>query len=474
MKAGEFSSEEITTHYLDQSEKHQEQTGSFVEVYRESALDEAKASDIRRSRSKDLSPLDGLPLALKDNMLLAGKPANAGSAILKNYISAYDATVSSKLKAAGCVFIGRTNMDEFAMGSSTESSAHGLTRNPWDTDRIPGGSSGGSAAAVAEGSVLVALGSDTGGSIRQPASFCGVVGMKPTYGRVSRYGLIAMASSLDQIGPLTRSVEDATIMLRSIEGHDQHDSNTVALKKEWDLPIEWSENLKGLKIGLPKEYFAEGLNSDVEQAVRAAAAKMGELGAELVEISLPHAKYSLSVYYVLMPSEVSANLARFDGVRFGQRVESDNLMETYKQTRGQGFGSEVRCRIMVGTYALSSGYYDAYYKKALQVRRLIVDDFRKAYEKCDLLLTPTSPTTAWKIGEKMNDPISMYLADIYTVSANVSGLPAISIPCGLVDDLPVGMQLIGQHFQDGQVLSAAWTYEKARGPFGSPKINSDA
>ncbi|MBN1585045.1 Asp-tRNA(Asn)/Glu-tRNA(Gln) amidotransferase subunit GatA [Candidatus Uhrbacteria bacterium] len=467
LKAGEFGSEETVREFLRLAEIRSAKTGSFVEIYGQSALEEARASDERRRQGKALSDLDGVPVALKDNLLLAGKRAEAASAILRGYVSAYDATAVRRLREAGAVFLGRTNMDEFAMGSSTETSIHGPTRNPWDTERVPGGSSGGSAAAVAEGSVPAALGSDTGGSIRQPAAMCGAVGLKPTYGRVSRYGLIAMASSLDQIGPLTRTVGDAAIILKAIEGWDGADSNSVRLKPEWAVPERWTDGLKGVRIGLPKEYFSSELDPDIRGLVMAAAAKMEGMGAELTEIDLPHAKYALSVYYVLMPAEVSANLARFDGVRYGNRAEADDLVGTYRRTRGQGFGVEVRRRIMVGNYVLSSGYYGDYYRKAQQVRRLIVGDFRLAFGKCDLILSPTAPSVAWKLGGKA-DSMSMYLADIFTVSANVAGLPGISLPCGLSNGLPVGLQILGPHFSDGNVLAAAHAYEQARGPFGFP------
>lgn len=468
----EFSAQELTEWCLKRAGSIGQKTRSFVELYRESALAEAEASDKRRAAGQAKSVLDGLPVAHKDNILLAERSAQAGSAILAGYRAAYDATVTAKLKQAGCVFLGRTNMDEFAMGSSTETSVHGPTGNPWDLERIPGGSSGGSAAAVAEGSVPLALGSDTGGSIRQPAAMCGVVGFKPTYGRVSRYGLILMTSGLDQIGPFARSVADAATVLEMIEGPDRHDSNSVRLTRDQALPEKWPDSLKGVRVGLPVEYFGEGLDPKVGESVRQAASKMEKLGAELVEISLPHTKYALSAYYVLMPCEASANLSRFDGVRYGRRADGDDLSEIYCRTRGEGFGPEVRRRIMIGAHALSSGYYDAYYLKSLKVRRLIADDFRQAFEKCDVLLSPTSPMTAWKKGELSDDPLQMYLADIYTVSVSVAGLPGISLPCGLADGLPVGLQLIGRPFADGQVLSVAHAYEQARGPFPLPQISN--
>jgi aspartyl-tRNA(Asn)/glutamyl-tRNA(Gln) amidotransferase subunit A len=470
LAAKEFSAVEVVQASLDRAAAASAVTQSFLEIYADESLAAAKESDARWAAGEARSPYDGLPVGVKDNILMAGRTASAGSNMLKQYRAAYDATVVSKLKAAGCVLLGRTNMDEFAMGSTTESSAYGPTKNPWDLTRVPGGSSGGSAAAVAEGSVPVALGSDTGGSVRQPAALCGCVGYKPTYGRVSRYGLILMSSGLDQIGPLAKTVADAAAVLKLIEGQDRNDSNSVPLKDDWQLADSWPTELKGVKIGLPKEFFGGGLDPQVEESVRAAAAQCEALGAELVEVSLPHAKYALSVYYILMPSEVSANLARFDGVRYGHRAAADDLIGMYRETRGQGFGPEVRRRIMIGTHALSSGYYDAYYNKSLQVRRLIANDYRQALDQCDVILSPTSPLTAWPIGQMADDPLQMYLADVYTVSANVAGLPAISLPSGLADGRPVGVQLFGRHFADSQVLGVAHAYEQARGPLPAPKL----
>jgi aspartyl-tRNA(Asn)/glutamyl-tRNA(Gln) amidotransferase subunit A len=459
----DFSAREVTDACLAVAEKNASRTSAYVQLLADEARRNADEADARRRYSLQKSPLDGVPVAIKDNMMLVGSRTTAASNIIKDYQSPYDAAVTRKLREAGVTFLGKTNMDEFAMGSSTESSCHGPTKNPWDVERIPGGSSGGSAVAVAEGSATVALGSDTGGSIRQPAAMCGVVGLKPTYGRVSRYGLMAMASSLDQIGPITKSVEDAAIMLRAIEGRDPMDSTSVELQDGWGLPDAWPESLKGLRVGLPKEYFVSGMDADVEKSVRDAVATLERLGAEVREVSLPHADSALAVYYVLMPSEVSANLARFDGIRYGARKAGETLEQTYRQSRGQGFGKEVRRRIMLGTYALSSGYYDAYYLKALKVRKLIADDFAAAFQDVDVIVTPTSPTTAWKLGEKTEDPLAMYLADIYTVSVNVAGLPAISVPCGLAKGLPVGLQIIGRHFDERTVLTAAHAYETAAG-----------
>ncbi|KPJ85495.1 glutamyl-tRNA amidotransferase [Parcubacteria bacterium SG8_24] len=459
----EWSSREITETCLDQAERAAGETHAYVELSRDRALTAAAEADGRYAAGRPLSAVDGVPLGIKDCLLVAGAHATAASAILKDYLAPYDATAVSRLRQAGAVFLGKTNMDEFAMGSTTETSCHGPSRNPWDTSRIPGGSSGGSAVAVAEGSAVAALGSDTGGSVRQPAAMCGIVGFKPTYGRVSRYGLIAMASSLDQVSPITRSVTDAAILLRVMEGHDPRDATSVPLKLEWSLPESFDESLRGLRIGLPAEYFVSGLDPQVERTVREAISRLEDLGAEIREISLPHTEYALAVYYIIMPCEVSANLARFDGIRYGRRVSGADLEDTYRRSRGQGFGKEVRRRIILGTYALSSGYYDAYYLRAMKVRRLIANDFARAFDDVDCIVTPTVPTTAWKLGEKLDDPLAMYLSDVYTVSANVAGLPAISIPCGLVDGLPVGLQIMGRHFDDKTVLGTAYAYEKAYG-----------
>jgi len=457
----EFSSREVTDACLAVAEKNAGTTHAYVEIRAADARAAADAADARRAKGESLSALDGAPIAIKDNLLLSGVRATAGSSILSNYISPYDATAVKRLRDAGAVFVGKANMDEFAMGSTTETSAYGVTRNPWDLERIPGGSSGGSAVAVAEGSAIASLGSDTGGSVRQPAAMCGVVGIKPTYGRVSRHGLMAMASSLDQIGTFARSVEDASMLLGAIEGGDVMDSTSVDLKADQALPTTWPESLKGVRVGLPKEYFVSGMNPEVERETRAAIKKLEELGADIREVSLPNAMHALAVYYILMPSEVSANLARFDGVRYGVRTQGETLEQVYRTSRGNGFGPEVRRRIMLGTHALSSGYYDAYYNKALKVRRLIADDFARAFTEVDVLVTPTSPTAAWKLGEKSADPLEMYLADIYTVSVNVAGLPAISVPCGFAAGLPVGLQIIGRHFDEKTMLGVAHAYERS-------------
>jgi len=466
LKKGDFSSREITEAYLKTAKSHSGDTHAFVVVDEDGALAAADESDSRRSKGGPVSRLDGVPVAVKDNMLVAGRRATAGSAILKDYVASYDATVVARMRQAGMPVLGHTNMDEYAMGSSTETSCHGPTRNPWDTERVPGGSSGGSAVAVAEGSAPLALGSDTGGSIRQPAALCGTVGFKPTYGRVSRYGLIALASSLDQIGPFARSVRDAADLLAVIEGRDPNDSTSVDLQTDWALPETYKDRLDGLKIGIPKEYFISGMEEGVEKAVQSAIRRFEELGAEIREISLPHSDFALAVYYILMPCEASSNLARFDGMRYGARVPAATLEETYRKSRGQGFGKEARRRIMLGTYALSAGYYDAYYLRALKVRRLIADDFIRAFTSVDCILSPTSPTVAWKLGEMLDDPLSMYLQDVFTVSVNVAGLPAISVPCGFSQGMPVGLQLIGRHFGDKTVLEAAYAFEQASGGFG--------
>lgn len=463
LKEKEVSAKEMTQAFLDVATARKDTTHGYVEILSEKALREAEASDARRREGLLRSSYDGIPIALKDNMMTRGTRTTAGSAILKDHVATYDATVTKRLRDAGMIILGKTNCDEYAMGSSTESSCHGPTRNPWDTSRVPGGSSGGSAVVVAEGSAPVSFGSDTGGSIRQPASLCGVVGLKPTYGRVSRYGLIALASSLDQIGPFARTVDDAAAMLSLVEGEDARDATSVPLKEEWKLKRKWPRSLKGTRIGLPKEYFVSGMDPKVESVIRAGITKLEGLGAELIEVSLPHADYALAVYYILMPSEASANLARFDGIRYGTRVQGRDLEETYRKSREAGFGDETRRRIMIGTYALSSGYYDAYYLKALKVRRLISNDYAKVFEKVDCLITPTSPTTAWKLGEKLDDPLTMYLSDIYTVSVNVAGLPGISVPCGLADGLPVGLQMIGRHFDEDTLLGIAHAYEQVSG-----------
>ena len=417
------------------------------------------SSDTEFGKESD-SAFNNIPLAIKDNMCTDGIKTTCSSKILEDFIPVYDATVTTKLKEAGVVLTGKTNLDEFAMGSSTENSAFKPTKNPWDLERVPGGSSGGSAAAVAAGECIAALGSDTGGSIRQPASLCGVVGMKPTYGLVSRYGLVAFASSLDQIGPITKDVTDCASLLKIIAGHDKFDSTSLDIEIP-DYSKALSKDIKGLKIGVVKELMVEGIEDGVAKAVSAAVEKLKEAGAQVGEVSLPHIEYALSAYYLIAPSEASSNLARFDGVRYGYRAEAEDLLEMYKKTRSEGFGDEVKRRIMLGTYALSAGYYQAYYGQAQKVRTLIIEDFKKAYEKYDILVSPTSPTTAFKIGEKIDDPLQMYLSDIATIPANLAGIPAISIPCGLSKKMPVGFQIMGKHLDEVTVLKTAYSLEQS-------------
>lgn len=469
----EFSAVDLVKACLEQIKKIDKKVSAFISVTEKEALGQAQLVDTKIAKGGKIGILEGIPAAVKDNILVEGVKTTAGSKMLENYVASYDATVIKKLKAAGMILLGKTNLDEFAMGSSTETSYFGPTKNPWDLKRVPGGTSGGSAAAVAADECVYALGSDTGGSIRQPASFCGVVGLKTTYGRVSRYGLIAMASSLDQIGPITKTAEDARIVLEAIAGRDEMDATSVADKKQEVKEI----SLKKIKIGVPKEYFVAGMDRGVEKCVKEAIKKLEELGAKIEEVSLPHAKYGLAVYYIIMPAEVSANLARFDGIRYGYSIaDSKNppvspfykggLYEVYAFSRAEGFGDEVKRRIMLGTYTLSAGYYDAYYLKAQKVRTLVKQDFEKAFQKVDCLVTPTSPTVAFKLGEKFDDPLTMYLSDIYTVSMNVAGVPAISAPCGFVPPsggLPVGLQIIGKYFDEATILNVAQAYEEATG-----------
>ncbi|KAA0205625.1 Asp-tRNA(Asn)/Glu-tRNA(Gln) amidotransferase subunit GatA [Candidatus Uhrbacteria bacterium] len=466
LASGAFSSVELVKSYLQQIRGLNPALNAYLDVFEGSAIDAAIESDERRAAGKARGPLDGVPIAVKDNILIKGHRATAGSRILETYEAAYDATVIAKLRDAGAVFLGKTNMDEFAMGSSTEHSAFGPTRNPRDHARVAGGSSGGSAAAVAADICVAALGSDTGGSIRQPASFCGVVGFKPSYGRVSREGLMAMASSLDQIGPITKTVEDASILLQAIYGPDPKDQTTAdggAVRP--GLP----SRLEGKKIGVPRQAWratpssdgAGGMTPGVRAQTENTLGILKSLGATLVEIDLPYADEALAVYYVLMPCEVSANLARFDGIRYGRREPAVTLIETYEKSRGLGLGEEVRRRIMLGTYALSKGYYDAYYRRARKVRTLIHRAYREAFKDVDLIVTPTTPSIAFGLGEKTSDPLAMYLEDVYTVGANVAGLPAITVPCGLDDGLPVGFQFIGPSMGDAAVLDAAHALELA-------------
>jgi len=451
-----FSAVELTEAVLNQIKRRDKDIYAYLLLTEELALSQAKRIDKKIANKEKIGLLAGIPVAVKDIILVEGVRCTAGSKILENYIAPYDATVIKKLKQAGTVIVGKTNLDEFAMGSSTENSAFGLTKNPHDLERVPGGSSGGSAAALASDQCIYALGSDTGGSIRQPASFCGVVGLKPTYGRISRYGLIAFASSLDQIGLMAKTAEDAQIVFETIKGKDEMDSTSLNPSSE---KAKVKFQIKDLKIGLPKEYFIKGIDPAVEKLVKKAISQYEKMGAKVMEVSLPHTEYALAVYYIIQPAEASANLARYDGIKYGLSKEANDLLGVYLQTRQKGFGDEVRRRIILGTYTLSAGYYEAYYLKAQKVRTLIKEDFIKAFEKVDVLMGPVAPTTAFKLGEKINDPVAMYLADIYTVAINLAGLPGISIPCGKVGKLPVGLQIIGQQFDDEKIIKIAQAYE---------------
>lgn len=459
LASGAFSSEELTRDLLARIENHNGTLNAFITITAEQALAQAKAADQRRAAG-DNGPLVGIPIAHKDLFCTRGVRTSCGSRILDNFIAPYDATVVEKWAAAGTVMLGKTNMDEFAMGSSNESSYYGPVRNPWDMDAVPGGSSGGSAAAVAARLVPGATGTDTGGSIRQPAALCGITGLKPTYGRVSRWGMIAYASSLDQGGAFARSAEDVALLLQAMAGFDPRDS-TSAEQPVPDYNAALNADLSGLKIGLPKEYFDTGLDSEVARVVEAAIAEYRKLGAQMVDISLPNASLAIPAYYVIAPAECSSNLARFDGVRYGYRCENPkDLLDLYTRSRGEGFGAEVKRRIMIGTYALSAGYYDAYYLKAQQIRRLISDDFRRAFEQVDVIMGPTSPTVAFNLGEKVDDPVTMYLSDIYTIAVNLAGLPGMSVPVGLVGNRPVGLQIIGNYFAEARLLNTAHRYQQ--------------
>ncbi len=463
LAAKELTAGEATQACLDRVAAIDGELKAFIDHDAKDALAQAEAADrsLAEGVSHDAKPLLGVPIAIKDVIAVKDQPLSCASKILGKFNSPYEATVISKLRDAGAVVFGRLNMDEFAMGSSTENSAFGPARNPWDTDRIPGGSSGGSAVAVAADECIASLGSDTGGSIRQPASLCGCVGLKPTYGRVSRFGLVAYASSLDQIGPLTKDARDAAIMLNIISGHDAQDSTSVS-RDVPDYTGALNGEIKGTKIGLPKEYQVAGLDPEVKSKVDIAVAKLEELGAEVREITLPHTEYAIAAYYIIATAEASANLARFDGVRYGERVEGMGPIEMHCATRGAGFGEEVKRRIILGTYVLSSGYYDAYYLRAQKARTLIRNDFLKAFEEVDLIVSPTSPTAAFKIGDKVDDPLQMYLSDIYTISANLASICGISIPCGFTSaNLPVGLQLLGRPFGEEQLLRAAHAYEQS-------------
>lgn len=455
-----ISSVELTKYYLDRISQLDSSLNSFITVCPELALEQAKQAD-QRIQKGEASALTGIPYAHKDIFCTSGVKTTCGSRMLDSFISPYDAHVTEKLNRAGAVMLGKTNMDEFAMGSSNETSYYGPVKNPWDHARVPGGSSGGSAAAVAARLTPLATGTDTGGSIRQPAALCGVTGIKPSYGRVSRYGMVAFASSLDQGGPFARSAADAAVILKEMAGFDVRDSTSS------DVPVpdyvsSLDSPLKGLKVGLPAEFFAQGLDSEVATVVQAAVKELEKLGAQVKDISLPNSKLSIPVYYVVAPAECSSNLSRYDGVRFGYRCENPtDLIDLYCRSRGEGFGSEVKRRIMVGTYALSHGYYDAYYLKAQKIRRLISDDFKQAFSQVDVIVSPTSPSAAFKIGEKADDPVTMYLSDIYTIAVNLAGLPGMSIPAGFVNQLPVGMQLIGPYWQEGKLLNIAHMFQQA-------------
>lgn len=459
----EVSSVEITESVFHRIEEVEEKVKAFVTLTKEQAMAQAKKADAKIAQGEKIGPLEGIPVVLKDNMCTDGVLTTCSSKMLHNFVPPYDATVVEKLKAAGAVMVGKANMDEFAMGSSTENSRFFSSRNPWDIERVPGGSSGGSAASVAADETIFSLGSDTGGSIRQPASFCGVVGLKPTYGTVSRYGLIAFASSLDQIGPFAKDVRDCATVFGTIAGHDPKDSTSASFEVP-DYSKYLTGDVKGLRIGIPKEYFIEGTDPEVEKLVKDAINKFEDMGAICEETTLPHTEYALPVYYLIAPAEASSNLARYDGVRYGYRDETaEDIVTMFKRTRSEGFGTEVKRRIMLGTYALSSGYYDAYYLKALKVRTLIKQDFDKAFEKFDLIISPTSPTTAFKFGEKGDDPIQMYLSDVFTISVNLAGIPGISIPCGFVNGMPAGLQLMAPPFGEGLLFKAAYAFEQNTG-----------
>jgi len=460
MADGQLTSAELTSEYIKRIEAVDKDLGSFVTVDKDGAMAQAEAADKARKEGT-AGDLCGVPLSIKDLLCTKGLRTTCGSKMLENFVPPYDATVVSKLKNAGAVILGKTTMDEFAMGSTSETCAFGIPRNPWKKGYVAGGSSGGSAVAVAASLCAASLGSDTGGSIRQPASLCGIVGLKPTYGRVSRYGLTAYASSLDQVGPLTRTVGDCALMMNMIAGYDDRDSTSVK-EAVPDYTKALIDGMEGIRVGVPAEYFGEGLDPEVEAAVRNGIEVFRSQGAEIVEVSLPNTEYCVAVYYLIAPSEASSNLARYDGVQYGYRdKKADTLLDMYKETRSQGFGSEVKRRILIGTYALSSGYYDAYYKKASQVRTLLLNDFKKAFTECDLLISPVTPTAAWKMGENTDNPLAVYMSDILTISANLAGIPGMSVPGGFTKDgLPVGIQLQGPHFREENLLRAGYNLEK--------------
>lgn len=461
LKNKEITLEEINKSYIERINEKENEVNAFVTITDEDAVEKAKKIDDDIKNGKEVSKLSGIPIGIKDNICTKNVKTTCSSKMLENFVSPYDATVINKINKENMIMLGKLNMDEFAMGASTEYSYFKKTSNPWDLKRVPGGSSGGSAAAVAAGMVPWALGSDTGGSIRQPSAFCGTVGLKPTYGLVSRFGLVAFASSLDQIGPITKDVTDSAILLNIIAGHDEMDSTSAKVEKK-DYTKSLIRDVKGLKIGLPKEYFGEGINPEVKNAVMNVAKEYEKMGAIIEECSISVTDYALATYYIIACAEASSNLGRFDGIRYGYRTENySNLTDIYKNSRSEGFGKEVKRRIILGTYVLSSGYYDAYYKKALKVRQVVKNEFKKLFEKYDILLTPTSPTVAFEIGTRSNNPLEMYLADICTVSINIGGVPAISIPCGVDSNgMPIGCQLIGNHFEEEKILKAAFTYEQ--------------
>jgi aspartyl-tRNA(Asn)/glutamyl-tRNA(Gln) amidotransferase subunit A len=463
LDAGEIRSVELTEAFLNRIRAVEPRLHAFLTPTPEMAMEQARAADEQLRKGPADNPMLGLPIALKDILSTEGTRTTCGSKFLENYIPPWDGTVVAKLRKAGAVFLGKTNTDEFAMGSSTENSAYGPTRNPWDLNRVPGGSSGGSAAAVAADECLAALGTDTGGSVRQPAAFCGVVGLKPTYGRVSRYGLVAFASSLDQIGPLSKDVRDAALFLEAIAGHDRNDSTTAPRPvPSYTAALDESRGVEGLRIGVPGEWFGGGLSPEVAEVVQAAIARLEGMGASIREVHLPVSEHAIPIYYIIAPAEASANLARYDGVRFGLRAGgADDIWELFARSREAGFGAEVKRRIMLGTYALSAGYQDAYYKKAQSARTLIKQSFDRAFEEVDLIVGPTTPSTAFRLGEHANDPLAMYLEDIYTIPVNLAGLPAISLPCGFAQGLPVGLQMIAPAWEEERLLGAAYRYEQA-------------
>ncbi|MBU1039445.1 Asp-tRNA(Asn)/Glu-tRNA(Gln) amidotransferase subunit GatA [Patescibacteria group bacterium] len=458
--ARHFSVKEVVEWYLSRIKKTDDKVHSYLTVTAVEAIQRAEELDYQLKSGAKLTPLFGVPVSIKDVIITKGIKTTAASKVLEDYLPPYQATVVEKLVSAGAIILGKTNCDEFAMGASNEKSGFGPTRNPWNLDYVPGGSSGGSAAAVASGQCALSLGSDTAGSIRQPAAFCGIVGLKPTYGRVSRYGLIAMTSSLDHIGPMTRTVDDAAAVLQVIAGPDKHDATSVNYPLS-DLSSEMKKSIKGLRVGVPKEFFGDGLNKKVAQSVRQAIDVLTSLGVQVQSVSLPTVKYAVPTYYVLAPAEISANMARFDGLRYGQSQVADDLFSKYIKTRGDFLGAEVKRRIILGTYVLSAGYYEAYYKQAVKVGQQIKKEFTQVFKEVDALAAPTSPTTAFAFGSRNQDPLAMYLEDVYTVPANIAGLPAISLPCGLIDGLPVGWQLIGRHWQESIILSLAKAYEQA-------------